>query len=596
MVVRNHCLSILLAIVVATSLLISPVGAVDTDGDGLLDLLDVPGFNPSASGEVNFNQRGIEDLDGANLLINLRTLDLGYVPFTGNQITSIERGDFEGLTNLQTLRLGANQITSIESGAFEGLANLQTLSLRWNQIASIERGDFEGLVNVQELDLFGNQITSIESGDFEGLDNLQTLSLRFNQITSIESGDFEGLVNLQELDLLGNQITSIESGDFEGLDNLQTLSLRFNQITSIESGDFEGLNNLGRLDLGDNQITSIQRGDFEGLDNLQSLELSGSFVDNRIMSIESGSFAGLANLQFLDLSSIQITSIERRAFEGLNNLGRLDLNGNQITSIESGAFEGLNNLWWLELNDNPITSIERGAFEGLTNLQTLHLRDNQIMELNFTRATFENLSPCGSFIGFCVDGDKIASLILDDATLSQGSFDAIVRNGFGQTLSITDVSLVGLMFSDENPSNLSSLLSITTLDNITVDQSLFDLYADEFNAFAAMDGNTVTVVGYGDSNRDGEFNSSDLITVFAAGEFEDGIDDNSYWTTGDWNGDRDFDSADLILALAEGGYEAGPRAAAVPEPSAFLVLALGLGSLLLCRKPVTWRRSFLSAS
>ena len=72
----------------------------DTDGDGLLDLIDVPGFDPNASGGVEFFGLGIQDLDGANLLTNATSLDLWV-----NQITSIEQGDFQGLSNLQGLFL-----------------------------------------------------------------------------------------------------------------------------------------------------------------------------------------------------------------------------------------------------------------------------------------------------------------------------------------------------------------------------------------------------------------------------------------------------------------------------------------------------------
>ena len=85
----------------------------------------------------------------------------------------------------------------------------------------------------------------------------------------------------------------------------------------------------------------------------------------------------------------------------------------------------------------------------------------------------------------------------------------------------------------------------------------------------------------GDANLDGRFNSSDFVSVIAAGEFEDNLSLNSRWTTGDWDGDGDFTTTDLVVALAGGGYEQGPRMAsqAVPEPSGDLVFrfaALGL--------------------
>ena len=114
--------------------------AADTDGDGLLDLLDVPGFDANARGQLNFADRGIEDLDGANLLTRA-----GELWLAGNQITSIESGDFTGLGNLTDLYLSGNQITSIESGDFTGLGSLTTLCLDDNQITSIESGDFTGL-------------------------------------------------------------------------------------------------------------------------------------------------------------------------------------------------------------------------------------------------------------------------------------------------------------------------------------------------------------------------------------------------------------------------------------------------------------------
>ncbi len=83
---------------------------------------------------------------------------------------------------------------------------------------------------------------------------------------------------------------------------------------------------------------------------------------------------------------------------------------------------------------------------------------------------------------------------------------------------------------------------------------------------------------YGDSNMDGEFNSTDFVFVFTAGQYEDGVAGNSSWVTGDWNSDTEFDSSDFVRAFTRGGYELGPRAAvaAVPEPSSLVLLLVGL--------------------
>jgi hypothetical protein len=221
--------------------------------------------------------------------------------------------------------------------------------------------------------------------------------------------------------------------------------------------------------------------------------------------------------------------------------------------------------------------------------------------------------------GFCADTSEFTDLILDDAVLSPGSFQGIIA----ATPVISTASLVGLGFSDTNPDDLSNLLTLDTLDNVRVDQALFDRYAAEFNAFAAIASYTVTVVPslcdvnrdgtcdvadidlmtqtvrdgvrtlaertelidrsspdgfytfFGDANLDGEFNSGDLVQVFDAGHYEDVIEGNSGWSEGDWDGDGDFTSGDFVVAFQDGSYEVGPRGpvAAVPEPSGVLFVA-----------------------
>lgn len=82
----------------------------------------------------------------------------------------------------------------------------------------------------------------------------------------------------------------------------------------------------------------------------------------------------------------------------------------------------------------------------------------------------------------------------------------------------------------------------------------------------------------GDANLDGQFNSTDFVDVFLAGEYEDATNDNSTWEEGDWNGDLDFTSSDFVAAFLDGGYELGPRASvsAVPEPSSIVLTLVGL--------------------
>jgi hypothetical protein len=134
--------------------------------------------------------------------------------------------------------------------------------------------------------------------------------------------------------------------------------------------------------------------------------------------------------------------------------------------------------------------------------------------------------------------------------------------------------------------NNSGALDVADIDALTSQSASatpdlsYDLTGDRL-----VDVNDVTVwvkdlfeSWIGDANLDGQFTSSDLVGVLAAGTYE--ADVASVWSTGDFNGDGRTNSGDLVVALADGGYEAGPRAAvaAAPEPGAttLLVFALAL--------------------
>lgn len=86
----------------------------------------------------------------------------------------------------------------------------------------------------------------------------------------------------------------------------------------------------------------------------------------------------------------------------------------------------------------------------------------------------------------------------------------------------------------------------------------------------------------GDANLNGHFDSADLVAVFQAGQYEDGIAGNSAWSSGDWNGDAEFNTTDLIVAFQDGGYSDAfaPPITTVPEPIGIAYFPLVLGLLI----------------
>jgi probable HAF family extracellular repeat protein len=88
----------------------------------------------------------------------------------------------------------------------------------------------------------------------------------------------------------------------------------------------------------------------------------------------------------------------------------------------------------------------------------------------------------------------------------------------------------------------------------------------------------------GDANLDGTVDINDLTVVLA-----NYGDTGTTWTQGEFTGDGTVDINDLTIVLAHYGRSLGSSAAsmaAVPEPATIVLLAAGLGALLLC----AWRR------
>jgi hypothetical protein len=133
----------------------------------------------------------------------------------------------------------------------------------------------------------------------------------------------------------------------------------------------------------------------------------------------------------------------------------------------------------------------------------------------------------------------------------------VVPSDFDQD-GVLDVDDLNLLLAEVNAGTHGSRFDRTADGLVNVDDVIHVVTtADEMNTYI------------GDVDLDGQFDTTDIVTLFQAGTYEDGAAGNAQWQTGDWDGDQDFTSSDLLLAFQHGGFEAGPRAAAraVAEPS-----------------------------
>ena len=169
-----------------------------------------------------------------------------------NSVTSLQAGDFAGLTNLGILSISNTQLTTLPVNVFNGLSRLQTLDLRNNQLTSLRENilqPFRGGV-LLSIRLDNNRFTSLPENLFDGLGSVERIELHNNQLGPSLPGDLlDGLRNLYKVDLRNNQLTSLPAGffdDFSPSFGSGEIYLRGNNFPQAERTRLEGVlgNNL----------------------------------------------------------------------------------------------------------------------------------------------------------------------------------------------------------------------------------------------------------------------------------------------------------------------------------------------------------------
>ena len=270
-----------------------------------------------------------------------------------------------------------DELASVSDCAAVTVANLatitDTLDFTRDGLTSLQEGDFAGLTEMRGLDLTSNSLSLLPDGVFSGLRSLQTLDLPDNDLSLLPDGVFSGLTALKWLYLNDNELGSLPDGVFAGLTALRTLDLTSNSLSLLPDGVFSGLTSLSNLNLADNDLSLLPDGVFSGLTALKWLYLH----DNDLSLLPDGVFSGLTSLRRLDLfANPSLGPLPGDVFSGLTNLGRLALGFTGLETLPAGMFSGLTELWQLNLNGNRLTELPAGVFSGLSQLVELELGFN----------------------------------------------------------------------------------------------------------------------------------------------------------------------------------------------------------------------------
>lgn len=298
---------------------------------------------------------------------------------------------------------------------------------------------------------------------------------------------------------------------------------------------------------------------FEIHDNLGNLLLTGQYQDRVVRSDFSDELIFMPRILDVEAQGDQVAWITALKVDGFSEAQtrveyRKDSLGevapNAVTRSPSPGDE-----LHFRYSPNDITPPEEGKF--------LSIATNQL--------NYDSLGSVTIFAANDIGGLSFSTTIDGtNAPLIQSTPMSICDVNFSGTCDVNDLNLPDGLFSagdlgsgvPVNPNNAHFDLN----RNLRVDNEDLDVWLVEAATANAQN----RPYFRGDANLDGVFNTTDLIQVFQAGQYEDRIAANSSWETGDWNGDREFTSGDVLAAFQQNGFSANARVASVPEPTSAL--------------------------
>ena len=194
----------------------------------------------------------ISNISDCALVSEAHLAAITILSLSGDNITTLKVGDFDGLTGLESLLVTNSSLSSLPAGIFDNLTALTLLNLERNELSSLPADIFDKLTALTTLYLSENDLSSLPTGIFDKLTALTTLDLGETQLSLLPAGIFDKLTALTKLELGANQLSTLPVGIFNKLSDLTFLNLYNNQLSLLPVGIFDRLTALTNLYLSDN--------------------------------------------------------------------------------------------------------------------------------------------------------------------------------------------------------------------------------------------------------------------------------------------------------------------------------------------------------
>ena len=220
-------------------------------------------------------------------------------------------------------------LTSAANVTATHLAAITELDLSESKITALKTGDFDGLINLEGLRI-GDTLSSLPDGIFDNLTRLEGLVLA-GTLPSLPDGIFDNLLNLKTLAISGTQLSSLPDGIFDYFTNMQTFGLVNTQLTSLPDGIFDNFTNVPFIYLNDNQLSSLPAGIFDKA-------TMRVFLHNNKLSalpdgIFKGSFTTAPDLKGLELLGVPLGQVPDDRLDELGEYTTVYLTGNTVDPL-----------------------------------------------------------------------------------------------------------------------------------------------------------------------------------------------------------------------------------------------------------------------
>lgn len=244
-----------------------------------------------------------------------------------NALEGIHPDAFRNCSSMQDLNLSGNNLEAIPV-ALKDMRMLKTLDLGENQIKSLVKPGFRGMSSLYGLRMIGNEIVNVTRESLAELPVLQIFNLARNKIEHVEYAAFSDNPALQAIRLDANYLQDM-SGIFANAPGLLWLNMSDNMISHFDYALLP--EKLQWMDLHKNAIMDLGVAP-QGF-RLQTLDVSF----NRLTRIHPKSVPDSIELLFVNDNMIH--TVEPQTFHDKENLTRVDLYANQIVKMDLSAFQ-----------------------------------------------------------------------------------------------------------------------------------------------------------------------------------------------------------------------------------------------------------------